>query len=124
MKLLESWTVLALKSIKLHVRLSRMPKSKGSKGKDAVPPASAVSVDAGQMARSLYEQQSMAATVGTLKERMQQLATDNDILRRTRTKMGKDTQDLASYFQDQVEERNTRIQALEEQLRKLQYESA
>lgn len=89
-----------------------------------MPPAASVSVDAGQMARSLYEQQSMASTVGSLKERLQQLTSDNDMLRRTRTKMGRDTQDLASYFQDQVEERNARIQSLEEQLRKLEFDSS
>jgi len=97
------------------------PKKAAKKGAAAEKPAATDAADAQQQA---FIQQSLQASVATLKDRVRDLEESNQRLRRTRTDMGKETKDFVSYFQGELEQRDAKIDQLRDKLRTSEFEAA
>lgn len=100
----------------------KKPPKKGSAA--AASDADAAASDKAGEQQQAFIRQSLQATVAALKDRVRDLEESNQLLRRTRTRLGTETKDFVSYFQGELEQRDAKIDELREKLRTSEFEGA
>jgi predicted phage tail protein len=95
-------------------------KAAASSSKAASEPAGGV--DKGVLQQLSFVQQNLHASMTSLHGRVKGLEESNESLRRTRTEMGKETQDFVAYFQGELEQRDAKIDQLRDELRTKEFE--
>ncbi|KAA0175732.1 hypothetical protein FNF27_02818 [Cafeteria roenbergensis] len=100
----------------------KKPPKKGAAA--AASDADAAASDKAGEQQQAFIRQSLQATVAALKDRVRDLEESNQLLRRTRTRLGTETKDFVSYFQGELEQRDAKIDELREKLRTSEFEGA
>lgn len=90
--------------------------------KKKAPVAPKVGSDQGEIQQQSYIRSALQSNVVALKERCKTLAEDNEALRKTRSKVERDTHEFVAYFQTEMEKKDEIIATLKDRVAGLEYD--